>query len=65
MKCVNGAIVNNLLVLTKRNVIGIIFYYNYITYNKLQMNASDRPNREGDKRMREGALEVKRWLVSS
>ena len=29
------------------------------------MNASDRPNREGDKRMRGGALEVKKWLVSS
>ena len=29
------------------------------------MNASDRPNREGDKRMGRGALEVKGWLVSS
>ena len=29
------------------------------------MNASDRSNREGDKRMGGGALEVKGWLVSS
>ena len=28
------------------------------------MNASDRSNRGGDKRMGVGALEVKGWLVS-
>ena len=29
------------------------------------MNASDRSNREGNKRMGGGALEVKGWLGSS
>ena len=53
MECVNGAIVNKLLVLDKKEC------HSYILYYKLQLNASDRLRREGDKRMGGGASEVK------